>query len=118
MTSITKAFEKKIIDFKKMLYENIILFDETHNAGDLAPLNNYKKYLFNIFHYWSGDLYYNYPNIIKPTFLMPNHTVQQAFFQLTDWYVRNILKTNDPDIRTDCIAIIQRECEKEPLYFN
>ena len=118
MSSITTVFEKKINSFKKMLYDNIILFDQTHSAGDLAPLNNYKKCLFDIFHYWSGDLYYNYPNIVKPTFLMPNHKIQQAFIQLTDWYITYVLKTNDPDIRTDCIAIIQRECEREPLDLN
>jgi hypothetical protein len=118
MSSITKDFEKKINAFKTMLYENIILFDQTHNAGDLAPLNNYRTYLMKIFQYWSGDLYYNYPNVIKPTFLMPNHELQQTFVQLTDWYIKNVLKNSDVDLRTDATAIIQRECEKEPLDFN
>jgi hypothetical protein len=118
MSSITKDFEKKINAFKNMLYENVILFDQTHKPDDLTPLNNYRGYLLKILKYWSDDLYYNYPNVIKPSFLMPNHQLQQTFIKLTDWYIENILKSNDADLRMDASAIIQRQYEREPLYLK
>lgn len=112
---IIKAFEEKINKLKSLLYKNLIIYDESHTPGDLTPLNNYRGFLLKIFQYWS-DIMYNPTQTMK--LMMPTHEIQQIFAQLTEWYILNVLKTNDSDLRADILHLIRREYEKDPLHLG
>jgi hypothetical protein len=109
---VIKEFNDQIGELKNKLYDDIIRNNPSDQPGSLDALRRYEQLLKKIFSYW--QTLYNVGGSIGYSLRMPSTELQNLFHEKTSWFVQNIVKNPDMDVRIHGISTVERNCEKDP----
>ena len=113
---VLNEFNKQIAELKNKIYDVIIRNNENDQPGSLTSLHHYEELLKKIFLYWKK--LYDVGSGLGYTIQMPSKELQKLFHDKTGWYIQNIVKNSDTDVRHQGIFIVGQNCEKDPYNLN
>ncbi len=109
---ILNEFNEQIAELKNKIYDSLIRNNPKDEPGSLMMLHNYESLLKKIFLYWKT--LYNVGSSVGYSIRMPTEGLQKLFHEKTAWYIQNIVKNPDTDVRYKGIFIVEQNCEKDP----
>ncbi len=110
--AVLKEFNEQMNKMKEKLYDAMVRNNNADQPGNLDSLHRYEELLRKILFYWKR-LYHN-GAVSGYTLRMPSEELQKIFDEKTSWYIHNILKSSDMDVRIHGIGLVERNCETEP----
>lgn len=110
--AVLKEFNGQIGELKEKMYDVMVRNNNADEPGNLDSLHRYEELLRKILFFWKQ--LYQGGAAAAYTLRMPSEELQELFDTKTRWYIQNIVKNPDTDVRIHGIALVERNCETEP----
>ena len=111
--AVLKEFNGQMSELKEKMYDVMVRNNSADEPGNLNSLHRYEELLRKILFFWKR-LYESGAAAATYTLRMPSEELQDLFNEKTRWYIQNIVKNPDTDVRIHGIALVERNCEMEP----
>ncbi len=110
--AVLKEFNDQISQLKAKMYDVMVRNNVEDQPGNLDSLHRYEELLRKILLFWKR--LYNAGAAATYTLRMPSEELQKLFEEKTYWFLQNIVKHPDMDVRIHGIALVEHNCEIEP----